>query len=131
MVQALQQDFYGGCCDEEETSNTIRSTFERSRYLLDPHTAVAVKVLEDYRQETGDSTMTVLASTASPYKFSDSVLPALCSGSKEEGFEAISSLHAITGVPVPAPIAGLEGKALLHQQVCQKEDMSQAVLSHL
>lgn len=131
MTQALQQDFYGGCCDEEGTLHTIRSTFQRNHYLLDPHTAVAVKVLEDYRQETGDNTMTVLASTASPYKFSDSVLPALCPGSKKEGFDAISSLHAITGIPVPTPIAGLEGKALLHQQVCEKENMAQVVLSQL
>lgn len=131
MAKEMQKDFYGGCCNEEETADTIRRTFEKQGYLVDPHTAVAVKVLEDYRKETGDGRMAVLASTASPYKFADSVLPALEKGAKEEGFDAIQRLSAISGVAVPLPIAQLKDKTARHTQVCRKEEMVEAVLKRL
>ena len=75
-ADAVRALFYGGCCDDKETVEVIRNTFEKDGYLCDTHTAVAVGVYEQYLKETGDNTPAVIASTASPYKFPDSVLDA-------------------------------------------------------
>ena len=75
MREKLQKLFYGGFCGEEDTKSTIAAVYADG-YLIDTHTAVAAKVLEDYRRETGDGRAAVFASTASPYKFCDSVLDA-------------------------------------------------------
>lgn len=73
----LTEQFYGGFCDDAETKATIAELYQKYGYTCDTHTAVAVKVYEDYRKETGDTTKTLIASTASPFKFSASVLDAL------------------------------------------------------
>ena len=73
----LKEDFAAGFCDDAETKDTIKRIYDKYSYTLDTHSAVAVKVYEDYKAETGDMTKTVIASTASPYKFSASVLEAM------------------------------------------------------
>ena len=77
VKEKLQADFWGGFCDDEQTAATIKKTFEEYGYLCDTHTAVAVKVYQDYTAETGDKTKCIIASTASPYKFNDAVLAAI------------------------------------------------------
>lgn len=73
----LQADFYGGFCDEAKTSAIIAQVWKEHHYLIDPHTAVAYGVMQDYREATGDDRKTVFVSTASPFKFCDSVLHSL------------------------------------------------------
>ena len=77
VKKALFDEFYAGCCDDEQTKATIKEYYEKFSYTCDTHTAVAVKVYEDYVKATGDKTKTIIASTASPYKFSGSVLSAI------------------------------------------------------
>ncbi len=119
---ALQALFVGGCCDDSEAAATIADTFNCHGYLLDTHTAVAVRVYEDYRRDTGDTTPTVIASTANPYKFSSSVLEALdgdVTGLDE--FDKVEKLNADTGCEVPAPLAGLKGKTPRFTGVCDND----------
>lgn len=125
MRERIEALFAAGCCDDEEVAATIRDTFEAHRYLLDTHTAVAVKVYNDYRAETGDTTPTVIASTANPYKFSASVLDAL-GGAKEglDEFEKVEALNALTDCEVPAPLASLRGKEVRFTQVCDRDKAS-------
>ena len=125
----LQNEFYGGCCDDGQTAKTIAAHFEKSGYLMDTHTAVAVSVYEQYRAETGDVTPTVIASTANPYKFSSSVLEALdvdMAGMDE--FDKVDALHAKTGCPIPAPLASLSDKQVRFTDVCDKDGMRAAML---
>ena len=124
---ALQTNYWGGCCDFAGTRAAIAATFAAYRYLLDPHTAVAVSVLGAYRRETGDDTPAVVAATASPYKFAQSVLGAL--GEEAEGFAAIERLEKKTGAAVPAPIAALRAQPVLHTRVCAVEEMPGVVLA--
>ncbi|MEI3305224.1 MAG: hypothetical protein V8R40_03880 [Dysosmobacter sp.] len=74
---ALREQYWGGFCGEEETAATIGKYYQETGYLIDTHTAVAANVMEQYRAATGDKTVTVFVSTASPYKFCDCVLPAI------------------------------------------------------
>lgn len=125
MMARIRELFAAGCCDDEQVAATIRDTFERHHYLLDTHTAVAVKVYNDYRAETGDTTPTVIASTANPFKFSASVLEAL--GGDLEGldeFRKVEELHRMTGCEVPAPLASLRGKPVRFTQVCDRDKAS-------
>ena len=126
-AQAVQALFYGGCCDDVETVNVIRETFERDGYLCDTHTAVAVGVYRQYLAETGDNTPTVIASTASPYKFPDSVLDAFDCEKPADGFEAAALLSQLSGTSVPQPIAALKGKSVRFENICDADDMADFV----
>ena len=105
--------------------------YGKYEYLIDPHTAVAVSALEQYRAETGDDTPCVVVSTASPFKFCDSVLGAL--GEKEiaPGLDALDQLSQKTGLPAPTPLASLRNKPVRFTQEVAKEHMEDAVLSML
>ena len=130
MKRRLQEVFYGGWCSEEETASTIAMLY-RYGYLIDPHTAVAAKVLTDYRKESGDMTPAVFASTASPYKFCDSVLEAIGDLPVDDSVERIEQMWKKTGVPAPARLAGLKGKKPRFFDVTEKEDMTDHVLRFL
>ena len=128
-IQAL---FWGGYADEDATRATIHDLFEQQNYLCDTHTAVAVSVCDAYIRETGDNTPVVIASTASPYKFSKAVLGALNRGEMPESeFDMVDRLHEITGAEVPAPLASLKGKTARFGDVTDKEDMQGVVLRAL
>jgi len=126
----LQELFYGGACGEGETSSTIRMLYEYG-YLIDPHTAVAAKVLTDYRRETGDKTPAIFVSTASPYKFCDSVLEAIGQTPAANSVERIGQMQAVTGVAAPERLAALKGKTPRFGEVTERERMPEAVLSFL
>ena len=124
--------FYAGCCSDDETKSAIKRTFESYSYLLDTHTAVALKVYEDYKRETGDDTKTVIASTANPYKFSGAVYEAL--GGKvdtDDEFEIIDRLEKLTSTKMPAPLAATKDKAVRFTGSVEKQDMSAVVLDFL
>ena len=126
-ADAVRTLFYGGCCDDEETVAVIRETFGRDGYLCDTHTAVAVGVYRQYLAETGDNTPTVIASTASPYKFPDSVLDAFDCEKPADGFEEAALLSKLSGTAIPKPIAALQGKLVRFENTCDADDMADFV----
>jgi threonine synthase len=123
----LQKRFKGYFCDDRETQRVIRSMYDKHGYLIDTHTAVAFSALEQYRRETGDDTTAVVASTASPFKFCASVLET----APAHGLDALDQLSAKTGLPAPAPLAGLRDKQVRFTQVVEKDRMVDAVRSLL
>ena len=130
MKERLQELFYGGFCGEEETAASIGMLYQYG-YLIDPHTAVAAKVLTDYRYETGDKTPAIFVSTASPYKFCDSVLSAIGETPAEDSVERIAQMEAVTGTAAPARLAALKGKTPRFGQVTERENMERVVLEFL
>lgn len=127
-ADAVRTLFYGGCCDDAETVGVIRAVFERDGYLCDTHTAVAMGVYRQYLAETGDNTPTVIASTASPYKFSDSVLDAFDCEKPADEFEKAALLSSLSGTEIPQPILALKDKAPRFANTCAAERMADFVL---
>ena len=123
--------FYGGCCDDENTKATIKETFDTDGYLCDTHTAVAVNVYKKYVAETGDDRVSVIASTASPYKFAASVLEALGGTAEAEEFATVRKLSTLTSTAIPQPILNLENATPRFNNVCEKQDMTKVVLHNL
>ncbi len=120
--------FWGGCCDDYFTKEQIWKTYTATGYTLDTHTAVAVDVYEQYVKETGDTTKTVIASTASPYKFNGAVLSAL--GDEADGiddFEMINRLKEKSGMEVPKSLSELKNKAKRFEGVINKAEMPELV----
>ncbi len=131
-LDRLQSLFYGGFADRLETSKAIKEAFEKYGYLLDPHSAVGYSVLQKYRGESGDPTPTVLASTASPFKFNRAVLEAIGrDASQKDEFSLLQELSSITGRVVPAKLAELKFLPELHQGVCEQEGMAKVILKFL
>ena len=128
VKEKLTADFVGGFCDDAATKATIKALFDKYRYLCDTHTAVAVRVYEDYVAKTGDETKTVIASTASPFKFSSSVLSALTGDTSGlDEFEMVDKLAEVSGCEIPAPLADLRGRDVRFTQCCEKDDMKRVV----
>lgn len=123
LRQAVVKDFYAGCCDDGRTFESIRKMFEGKRYLMDTHTGVAWTVLEEYRIDTGDTTPTVVLSTASPFKFCDSVLRALGEETDAPGTVLLERLTEKTGVAAPAPLAALKAKTVRFDTCVEKQNM--------
>jgi threonine synthase len=117
--------FAAGSCDDAETLATIGNVFREHGYLMDTHTAVAWKAAE----ERENANKTVVLSTASPYKFSASVLRALGEETGEDEFEMIKALHAITGAKIPASLARLAEAENLHNNKTEKSAMQSYVLA--
>ncbi len=123
LRQAVAKEFYAGCCDDARTADTIREVFQTQNYLMDTHTGVAWSVLEDYRKETGDKTPTAVLSTASPFKFCDSVLRALGEQTDAPGTVLLERLTEKTGVPAPSPLAALKIKTARFNGCVEKHAM--------
>ena len=130
MKRRMQEIFYGGFCGEEETASSIAMLY-RYGYLIDTHTAVAAKVLTDYRKKSGDRTPAIFVSTASPYKFCDSVLSSIGQVPVENSVERIAQMVDITGVAAPVRLAELKGKEIRFRDVTGMELMEEKVLSFL
>ena len=127
----LQNIFYAGFCGDDATKATIKEIYNTENYLCDTHTAVAVNVYHQYVNDTNDiETPTIVVSTASPYKFADSVLSAVAKDYSPDvsEFTKIKELSAITGTPIPAPIAALESKPIRFNNICTKGTMGEIVL---
>ena len=132
VLKRLQAEFSGGFCDDEATADTIASMFRDHRYLCDTHTGVAVNVYRQYVEQTGDRTPCVIASTASPYKFAASVLPAVCGDALPDNeFAMVEKLSEVTGTPVPAPLATLKDRTVLHKSCVAKEEMAAFIRNFL
>lgn len=132
LKEQIQELFYAGCADDEMTKATIHEQFEENDYLSDPHTAVAINVYEQYVKQTGDKTLSVIASTASPFKFSRGVYEAVTGEtSKEDEFTLIEKLAKETGCEVPAPLASLKDKEPRFTDCCEKTKMEKVVFEML
>lgn len=129
IMGKIKSVFDAGFTGEKSVDETIKYHFEKYNYLCDTHTAVAVKVYDEYVKETGDDIPSIIDSTASPYKFSKSVLNALTSDDENnlDEFEMVDELNQLTGADVPVPIASLKDKPVRFNDVCDKEDMSRMV----
>ncbi|MBR6243293.1 MAG: threonine synthase, partial [Ruminococcus sp.] len=128
----LQEEFCAGYCDDEQTKEVIHEIYEKYSYTCDTHTAVAVKVYEDYKKATGDTTKTVIASTASPYKFSAAVLEAVQNGKSDlDEYDMIDKLAELSKMPVPSALADLRNKPERFNDVIDKADQKKYVLGTL
>lgn len=133
ILEKLGALFAAGSCDDRGTKETISRVFKEHNYLCDTHTAVGVSVYADYVSATGDSTPTVIASTASPYKFSKAVLEAVTNGKEPCGdeFSMVDELEKLTGTCAPEQLKNLKNATVRFDKVVKKEDMENAVYSLL
>lgn len=127
-LRTIRAEFEAGCTDNTETLRTIRGVYEAHKYLMDTHTAVAWKVCQDRKKESDNGCVNVILSTASPYKFSGSVLEALTGEAvADTGFELMDRLHEMTGVPVPAALEEMKNTEPVHNDVVEKALMERYV----
>ncbi len=131
-MRAQLSDFYGNYATEEEAAAAIREFYEKAGYVIDTHTAVAAAVYQKYQKETGDAKKAVIASTASPYKFTRSVMAAI--DGKYQGrpdFELVDELEALSGVKVPRAIEEIRKAEAVHKTVCEVPKMQDVVKGFL
>lgn len=134
VKQKMQSMFYAGCCDDEETLKTIRKCADDYDYVIDTHTAVAKSVYDKYVAETGDTTKTVIASTASPFKFNQSVIIALEDHTAVVGkdeFTLLNELSEKSNMRIPKSLYELKDKSVVFDLVCDKDEMKQIVSDFL
>ena len=125
-------DFYGNYADQNETAEKIKKVYESDSYVIDPHTAVAAAVYDKYVRETGDDTVNVIASTASPFKFTRNVMKALSKDDPSKtDLELTKDLSIISGVTIPPAIAEIETAPVRHTDVVEINDMEKAVAQFL
>ena len=133
QMQEKLKDFYGNYASEEETAEAIRTLYEKTGYILDTHTAVAASVYGKYKAETKDEqTTTVIASTASPFKFSRSVMDAIDPAyDTMEEFELIDELSKIGNVKIPNEIEEIRNAPIRHKATCEVDEMPRVVKEFL
>ena len=131
LKEKISSQFAAGWCSDEEAADHIAKLFGTEGYLMDTHTAVAYGVLENYRKKTGDKTLSVVLSTASPYKFCQSVLEAMGVEEFRPGTQILSQMEEKTRTNAPKPLKELDGKAVRFTGETEKEMMPQAVLEML
>lgn len=131
MKEALA-DFYGAYANETETAEEIKRLYSSCGYVIDTHTAVASAVYQKYVKETGDKTKTVIASTASPFKFTRSVMNAIDDGYDSMGdFELVDELSRLANVSVPPAIEEIRTAPVVHDKQCEVDGMKDVVLEFL
>ncbi|MBQ2954946.1 MAG: threonine synthase [Clostridia bacterium] len=121
--EMLSSLMYGGWASREACAQEIDRVWNEEKYLIDPHTAVAMSVMRAYREETGDMRPCVVASTASPYKFGRAVADALHQNTDADDFELCARLTKLTGVKTPEAISELPSLPVRHKRDCAPEDM--------
>ena len=129
-MRAFMSDFAGGFATQEENAAAIKRIFDSTGYLIDTHTGVAAAVYRDYRAKSGDTAKTVIASTASPYKFSDSVMEAIAGPESirgKDGFEVVDALSSLCGVDVPAAVEEIRHAPIRHNTECDVDKMEATV----
>lgn len=130
MMKKVNDIFWAGFCDDYFTKECIYKTYEEYDYTIDTHTAVAVDVYNQYKKETGDNTKTVIASTASPFKFNGSVLSALGKDDEMQGkddFALIDMLSEISGYEIPESLGKLKNADKRFKGICDKDKLFGAV----
>ena len=126
------KDFYGGFSDEKETAEEIARVYKACGYVMDTHTAVASSVYHKYEEKTGDKTVTVIASTASPFKFTRSVMNAIDEKyDKYDDFTLIDELSKLANVKIPQAIEDIRTAPVVHDHVCEISEMPDVVRGFL
>lgn len=125
----VSESFVGYYTDEEQTAATIKQMYEKSNCLIDTHTAVAVFAAKSYMNDYKAERKILTASTASPFKFARDVYRSLTGADASGDTEALTELSSLTGVEIPAPLASLAEREVLHKNVITKDKMESAVLS--
>ncbi|HHV63965.1 MAG TPA: threonine synthase [Peptococcaceae bacterium] len=130
ILQHCRMEMAAGWATDEEVAQTIKDVYEQDGYLLDPHTAVGMKVYRDYREKSGDQTYTVLTSTASPFKFAQSVLQALDvpNAKPDDPWEALNMLSRVTGWEIPVNLQGLKAKMAPDVPSIRPEEIEEYIL---
>lgn len=129
--QALSSDFFAGFCNEEESKSIINAYFEDYDYAVDPHTSVALKVTDDFRDAFGEDEKVVCLSTASPYKFPVDVLKAMTGKTIADPFMASEKICNLTAMPIPESIKFLKSKERRFTKVIKRENILDEVLEFL
>lgn len=127
-MKAKLSDFYGDYTSEAETTALIAEVYKEYNYVIDTHTAVAYGVYKKYLENTGDDKQTLIASTASPFKFTRSVADSL--GIETEGksdFELVYELSEKTGLEIPKSIYRIEERDILHNELCKSAEMKEKI----
>ncbi len=130
IKEKVAQNFYGGCADDEKCLATIKETYDKFGYVTDTHTAVAVSVHNEYVEKTGDNTKTIIASTASPFKFNGAVLGALAGNDAILDLDEFRLLEKLSGdfeLRIPQSLASLEEKEVRFEVVCDKNQMKAVI----
>lgn len=126
ILQSIQSTFYGGYCDDAACEKAIHEVYEKTGYVMDPHTAVAYKVMSDYEQK--DTThKTVVVSTASPYKFATAVYKAIFKKHEEDEFYCMEELQKRTKAMIPTPLKNLEHKEISHKSQIKIDEMQEFI----
>lgn len=121
LMDRMRETFACGFATDEDTRQTIRATWDELGVLIDPHTAVGKHVLDGFAP---DGTARVCLSTASPFKFSADVLAALGrTGAADDGFACMDALSELTGIAAPRQLSGLRTLPVLHDDVCDQQEM--------
>ena len=127
-MKANLSDFAAGYATEAEVKEKIAAVYKKTGYVMDTHTAVAASVYEKYQRDTKDEKKTVIASTASPYKFSRSVMTAIDSRYDElEEFDLVDALEVISNVEIPNAVEEIRGAKILHTLECDADKMEETV----
>ena len=127
-MRARMADFVGGYADQAANAAEIKRLYDETGYMIDTHTGVASCVYHNYVKETGDTKKTVIASTASPYKFSRSVMEAIFGSEEGKGeFELIDEMEKASGVKIPQAIEEIRDAKILHNRQCKPEEMEETV----
>lgn len=131
LLEKIQELFCAGSCDDEMAAEEIRATYKEAQYVCDPHTAVGKRVYREYCTNTGDCTPTVIASTASPFKFAGSVLDALGVEKATEEFEQLEQLSKVSGLRIPDSLAELKTQKVRFSDFCEKDSLRTLVENYL
>ncbi len=131
-MRAKLTDFVGDFADEQETADTIKRIYEDTGYIMDTHTSVARCVYDKYVEKTGDNKATVIASTASPFKFTRAVMNAIDSKYESmEDFELVDELSRIGNIEIPNAIEEIRNADIKHNTKCETEEMENIVKDFL
>ena len=127
-MKANLADFAAGYATEEQVAKTIHDIYEDTGYVMDTHTAVAATVYKAYREDSKDDRKTVIASTASPYKFAGSVMSAIDPKYKgQDDFKLIEELQKVSGTEIPNAIKEIMNAQIRHNMECDVDQMEQTV----
>lgn len=131
-VELDTSEFYSNYADEEDVNRSIRDVFMEGDYLIDPHTAVAYSVYKKYKEDTKDETKTIIASTASPFKFGKKVASSIGIDIRgKDEFFILEELSKKTGISIPENIKSQKDKPIVHKNISTKENMKNMIKGFL
>ncbi|MCL2565463.1 MAG: threonine synthase [Defluviitaleaceae bacterium] len=130
--KVVEELIYAGYADDKATLAIIKETWQKYGYLSDTHTAVGIKVYREYiEKNSNDKTPTIIAATASPFKFADSTLEALGVSALGDDFEKLAKLSEISGIAIPKPLGNLMNKEECHKTLCNLNEMKSQLFDWL